>query len=90
MIPTFQQLSGMATPTAPRASLNGPSYQVVKFQANRPASVPTITAGIDLINALFQGEKLTRRAGLQRRRRQRQARLVRARARTRRSRSSWR
>ena len=30
----------------------------MKFQANRPASVPTVTAGIDLINALFQGEKL--------------------------------
>ncbi len=59
MIPSFQQLSGLTTPTAPRASLNGPSYQVVKFQANRPASVPTITAGVDLINALFQGEKLT-------------------------------
>jgi Zn-dependent M28 family amino/carboxypeptidase len=58
-IPSFQQLSGMATPTSPRASLNGPSYQVVKFQANRPASVPTITAGIDLINGLFQGEKLS-------------------------------
>ena len=58
-IPTFQQLSGMTTPTAPRASLNGPSYQVVKFQASRAASVPTITAGVDLINALFQGEKLT-------------------------------
>ncbi len=57
-IPSFQQLSGMAAPTAPRASLNGPSYQVVKFQANRPASVPTVTAGMDLITALFQGEKL--------------------------------
>jgi Zn-dependent M28 family amino/carboxypeptidase len=57
-IPTFQQLSTMNTPTAPRASLNGPSYQVVKFQASR-ASVPTITAGIDLTNALFQGEKLS-------------------------------
>jgi Zn-dependent M28 family amino/carboxypeptidase len=31
----------------------------VKFQASRAASVPTITAGVDLINALFQGEKLT-------------------------------
>ena len=31
----------------------------MKFQANRPAAVPTITAGIDLTNALFQGEKLT-------------------------------
>ena len=59
MVPTFQQLSTMANPTPPRASLNGPSYQVVKFQANRPAAVPTITAGIDLTNALFQGEKLS-------------------------------
>ena len=59
VIPSFQQLSGFTTPAAPRASLNGPSYQVVKFQANRPASVPTITAGVDLINGLFQGEKLT-------------------------------
>jgi len=59
MIPTFQQLSAMTSSTAPRASLNGPSYQVVKFQANRPPAVPTISAGIDMINALFQGEKLT-------------------------------
>jgi Zn-dependent M28 family amino/carboxypeptidase len=59
MIPNFQQLSAMVSPTPPRASLNGPSYQVVKFMANRPAAVPTIMAGIDLINALFQGEKLT-------------------------------
>jgi Zn-dependent M28 family amino/carboxypeptidase len=58
MIPNFQQLSTMANPAPPRASLNGPSYQVVKFTANRPASVPTITAGFELINALFQGEKL--------------------------------
>jgi Zn-dependent M28 family amino/carboxypeptidase len=58
-IPTFQQLSTMANPVAPRASLNGPSFQVVKFQANRPAAVPTVTAGIDLTNALFQGEKLS-------------------------------
>ena len=49
----------MATPTPPRASLNGPSYQVVKFQAGRPNAVPTITAGSNLINALFQGEQLT-------------------------------
>ncbi len=58
MIPNFQQLSSMANPAPPRASLNGPSYQVVKFMANRPAVVPTITAGLELINALFQGEKL--------------------------------
>jgi Zn-dependent M28 family amino/carboxypeptidase len=59
MVPTFQQLSTMASPVAPRASLNGPSYQVVKFQAGRPTAVPTITAGIDLTNALFQGETLS-------------------------------
>ncbi len=58
-IPTFQQLSTMASPVAPRASLNGPSYQVVKFQAGRPAPVPAVTAGIELTNALFQGEKLS-------------------------------
>jgi Zn-dependent M28 family amino/carboxypeptidase len=39
--------------------LNGPSYQVVKFQPARPASVPTITAGLELTNAIFQGEKLS-------------------------------
>jgi Zn-dependent M28 family amino/carboxypeptidase len=59
MVPTFQQLTSMANPTPPRASLNGPSYQVVKFQAGRPTPVPLVTAGIDLTNALFQGEKLS-------------------------------
>jgi hypothetical protein len=57
-IPSFQQLSAMASPAAPRASLNGPSYQVTRFQANRPTALPAISAGLDLINALFQGEKL--------------------------------
>jgi hypothetical protein len=59
MVPTFQQLSTMATPVAPRASLNGPSYQVVRFQAGRPTAVPTITAGLDLTNLIFQGETLS-------------------------------
>ena len=58
MVPTFQQLSAMAAGGGGRASLNGPSYQVVKFQGDRPTSVPTITAGLELTNALFQGEKL--------------------------------
>jgi Zn-dependent M28 family amino/carboxypeptidase len=57
-IPTFQQLSAMTTPAAGRGSLNGPPYQVVKFQAGRPAGVPQVTAGIELTNAIFQGEKL--------------------------------
>ncbi len=60
MIPTFQQLAAMATPAAGRgAGPNGPPYQVVPFQAARPASVPTITAGVAITNALFQGEKLS-------------------------------
>ena len=60
MIPSFQQLSAMAAPATGRAAgPNGPAYQVVKFQANRPSSVPTITAGVALTNALFVGEKLT-------------------------------
>jgi Zn-dependent M28 family amino/carboxypeptidase len=60
MVPTFQQLAAMANPPAGRAAgPNGPPYQVVKFQAARAASVPVITAGVALTNALFQGEKLT-------------------------------
>jgi hypothetical protein len=61
MIPTFQQLATMAAgDTGGRgAGPNGPPYQVVKFQATRPASVPTITAGAALTTALFQGEKLS-------------------------------
>jgi Zn-dependent M28 family amino/carboxypeptidase len=60
MIPTFQQLATMATQVVGRGvGPNGPSYQVVKFQAARAASVPTITAGIALTNAIFQGEKLS-------------------------------
>ena len=60
MIPTFQQLSAMASPGAGRAAgPNGPAFQVVKFQAARPAAVPTVTAGVALTNALFQGEKLS-------------------------------
>ncbi len=57
MVPSFQQLSTMANPNAGGGrgpGLNGPSYQVVKFQAARPASVPTITAGLESTNALFQ------------------------------------
>ncbi|MCX6552837.1 MAG: M28 family peptidase [Acidobacteria bacterium] len=59
MVPTYQQLSAMATPATGRGiGPNGPPYQVVKFQAPRTA-VPTIVAGIALANAIFQGEKLT-------------------------------
>jgi hypothetical protein len=59
MVPTFQQLSAMASPNTGRgAGLNGPPYQVVQFQ-NRIPAVPLITAGLELTNAIFQGEKLS-------------------------------
>jgi len=61
-IPSFQQLSaGNAGPGAGRgAGLNGPNFSVVKFaQGGACPSVPAITAGLELTNALFQGEKLS-------------------------------
>ncbi|MEO8371778.1 MAG: M28 family peptidase, partial [Candidatus Solibacter sp.] len=70
-IANFQQLSTMANPNAAgafggfgggggRGGLNGPNYTVPMLQAN-PAcpSVPSITAGLNLTNAIFQGEKLS-------------------------------
>jgi Zn-dependent M28 family amino/carboxypeptidase len=62
MVPTFQQLAAMSNPNpfgGRGAGPNGPPFQVVKFQAARAASVPVITAGVDLTNAIFQGEKLS-------------------------------
>jgi Zn-dependent M28 family amino/carboxypeptidase len=60
MVPSFQQLAAMGAPAAGRAAgPNGPAFQVVRFQAARPATVPAITAGVALTNALFQGEKLS-------------------------------
>jgi hypothetical protein len=71
-IASFQQLSAMDNPNGGgggfggggggggRAGLNGPNYQVTKF-AQTPAcpAVPAITAGLEMTNAIFQGEKLT-------------------------------
>jgi len=63
----FQQVAAMANPNGGgfgrggggRASLNGPNFQVVKFhQAAACPAAPSITAGLELTNALFQGEKL--------------------------------
>jgi Zn-dependent M28 family amino/carboxypeptidase len=63
MVPTLQQLTAMANPNPAGggrgAGPNGPAYQVVKFQDARPASVPSITAGLELTTAIFQREKLT-------------------------------
>jgi len=58
-VPTYQQLSTMATPATGRATgPNGPPFQVVKFRNVQP-TVPSLTAGIALTNAIFQGEKLS-------------------------------
>jgi hypothetical protein len=66
-IANFQQLAAMANPAGGFGGAgggrgpapNGPPYQVPKFQ-QPPAcpAAPAITAGIDLANAIFQGEKL--------------------------------
>jgi hypothetical protein len=61
-IATFQQLASMANPSAGGrgASLNGPSFQVARFQTTQACpSAPSIAAGINLTTAIFQGEKLT-------------------------------
>jgi Zn-dependent M28 family amino/carboxypeptidase len=60
-VPTFQQVSVMASPNAGQrgAGPNGPPFQVVQFQTARTPGVPSITAGVDLINAIFQNEKLS-------------------------------
>jgi len=60
-VANFQQLSAMANPTGGGrgAGLNGPNFQVKKFQRTPTCPVaPSITAGVELTNALFQGEKL--------------------------------
>jgi len=62
-VASFQQAVAMGNPNAGRggrggANLNGPAYQVVKFQSTGACpSAPSLTAGIAITNALFQGEK---------------------------------
>ncbi len=61
-IPSFQQLAaaGGGFGGGRGAGLNGPNYQVVKFrQGGLCPSAPAISAGLELTNALFQGEKLS-------------------------------
>ncbi|HJZ98244.1 MAG TPA: M28 family peptidase, partial [Candidatus Solibacter sp.] len=65
-IANFQQLAAMGN-TAGRgrgANPNGPNFQVVKFRNNNSAcpSAPNFTVGLELTNALFQGEKLNGQA----------------------------
>jgi Zn-dependent M28 family amino/carboxypeptidase len=64
-VANYQQLSTMANPNGAAggggrgAALNGPTFQVVKFaQTAACPSVPSIVAGMELTNALFQGEKM--------------------------------
>jgi Peptidase family M28 len=64
-IADFQQVAAMGNPNGGRggrggASLNGPPFQVKNFHSNAAcASAPAITAGLELTNALFQGEKVS-------------------------------
>jgi len=60
----FQQLATMDANNAlfggRGPALNGPPFAPVKFAANAACpGAPTITAGVDLTNALFQGEKIS-------------------------------
>lgn len=61
-IANFQQLTAMSNPNGGRGGgrggFNGPNYQVKKFsQTPACAALPAITAGIEMTNALFAGER---------------------------------
>jgi Zn-dependent M28 family amino/carboxypeptidase len=65
-IPNFQQLTQQANPAAGgfggggggRGGVNGPAYTVPKLRTDAACpAVPSISAGLTLTNALFQGEK---------------------------------
>lgn len=66
-VANFQQLAMMSNPNAafgPMAAmagargLNGPNFQPPKLQAPPAcAAVPTVTAGVGMTNAIFQGER---------------------------------
>jgi hypothetical protein len=48
----------MARPNSARASLNGPPFAIKQFQqAAACPSAPIVTAGLELTNALFEGER---------------------------------
>jgi hypothetical protein len=63
-IANFQQLAAMGNPNAGGRggrgpSPNGPNFQVVKFRNNGACpAAPSVTVGLELTTALFQGEKL--------------------------------
>jgi len=60
-IPNFQQLTAMGAGGrgGRGGNLNGPPYSVVKFATPGACpSAPNISAGLELTNAIFQGEKM--------------------------------
>src|SRR5207245_2640314 len=68
-IANYQQLTAMSNPNAAFAGFggggggrgaNGPAYSAPKLQA-KPAcpAVPSVTAGLGMANAIFQGERAT-------------------------------
>ena len=66
-IASYQQLAAMANPNAGFGgrggrgpALNATNFSVEKFQTDPPCpSVPAITAGMEMTNEIFQGEKLS-------------------------------
>ncbi|HUI56342.1 MAG TPA: M28 family peptidase, partial [Bryobacteraceae bacterium] len=63
-VANFQQLTAMANPNAGgrggRGAVNGPPFQPARFeQAGTCPSAPSVTAGLEITNTLFQGEKTT-------------------------------
>lgn len=59
-IADFRQLNTMADFGRQSAPLNGPSYQVEKFEEQPPCpAVPSLVAGVKLTNEIFAGEDLT-------------------------------
>lgn len=56
IIPTFAELTALGRATVP--ALNGPAFSVPRIQAPLACpGVPSITAGLALATAIFQGEK---------------------------------
>lgn len=62
-IPNFQQISAMSNPNpggGRGAALNATSFTVTKFAQSPPCpAVPAITAGLEMTNLIFQGERMT-------------------------------
>ncbi|MGH9483028.1 MAG: M28 family peptidase, partial [Terriglobales bacterium] len=66
-LPSFAQLSAMDAPEAGalRFGPNGANFSVAKFLPAAAPAVPQLVAGLDLVNALFQGERMNAAAAFQ-------------------------